>query len=115
MEPVLEPLGFDWQIGVSLLAGLAAKEIVISTMTVLNESGDSEESLIEMLRTNDSFTPLTAYCLMLFILLYLPCIAAIVAVRREAGMKWAVFSAIYTTAVAWVVTFLVWNIGQFFI
>ncbi len=115
MEPVLEPLGFDWQIGVSLLSGLAAKEIVISTMTVLNESGDSEESLIEMLRTNDSFTPLTAYCLMLFILLYLPCIAAIVAVRREAGMKWAVFSAIYTTAVAWVVTFLVWNIGQFFI
>ena len=115
MEPVLEPLGFDWQMGVSLLSGLAAKEIVISTMSVLNESGDSEESLIEALRANANFTPLTAYCLMLFILLYLPCVAAIVAVRREAGMKWAIFSAVYTTTVAWLVTFIVWNVAQYFI
>ncbi len=115
MEPVLEPLGFDWQMGVSLLSGLAAKEIVISTMSVLNESGDSEESLIEALRTDANFTPLTAYCLMLFILLYLPCVAAIVAVRREAGMKWAIFSAVYTTTVAWVVTFIVWNVAQYFV
>jgi ferrous iron transport protein B len=115
IEPVLEPLGFDWEIGVSLLSGLAAKEIVISTMAVLNGSGENEDSLIAALQNNVNYTPLTAYCLMLFILLYLPCIAAIATVRREAGVKWAVFTALYTTGIAWLVTFIVWQIGQNFI
>jgi ferrous iron transport protein B len=115
IEPVLEPLGFDWEIGVSLLSGLAAKEIVISTMAVLNGSGENEDSLIAALQNNVNYTPLTAYCLMLFILLYLPCIAAIATVRREAGLKWAVFTALYTTGIAWLVTFIVWQIGQNFI
>jgi ferrous iron transport protein B len=84
-------------------------------MAVLNGSGENEDSLIAALQNNVNYTPLTAYCLMLFILLYLPCIAAIATVRREAGVKWAVFTALYTTGIAWLVTFIVWQIGQNFI
>lgn len=124
VEPVVKPLGFDWKMGVSLVTGLAAKEIVVSSLGILynDEAGDTEnsQSLVESLRAQTDalgqpfFTPLKAYTFMLFILLYFPCIAAISAIRREAGRGWAVFSVLYTTSVAWLISFAVWQIGNLF-
>lgn len=128
VEPVIRPLGYDWKIGVSILTGIAAKEIVVSTMGVLYQSSDTddatanlEKKLQEQTYTSGSkkgekvFTPLVAYGFMVFVLLYFPCVAAIVAVRKEAGIRWALFVAIYTTLVAWVAAFLVYQVGRFFI
>ncbi len=124
VEPVVEPLGFDWKMGVSLVTGLAAKEIVVSSLGILynGEAGDNEhsQSLVESLRAQTDtlgqpfFTPLKAYTFMLFILLYFPCIAAISAIWREAGRGWALFSVLYTTGIAWLVSFAVWQIGNLF-
>ena len=129
IEPAIRPLGFDWKVGVSLITGLAAKEIVISTMGVLYQpaAGDKIESyslqnkLKEQVYTSGKlqgkpvFTPLTAYGFMLFILIYSPCIASIAAIKRESDWKWATFSLVYSTALAWVVVFLTYNIGRLFI
>ena len=122
IEPAIRPLGFDWQIGISLFSGLAAKEIVVSTMAVLSNSGDDDASLAENLQKQvytqgdkagqPVYSPLVAYTLMLFILLYVPCIAAIVAIRREAGRKWAVLSVVYSTGLAWLLSFVVYQIGS---
>ena len=124
IEPIIRPLGFDWQIGVSLTSGLAAKEIVVSTMAVLSNSGDDESALPENLKKQvythgkhagePVYTPLVAYSLMLFILLYVPCFATITAIRREAGSKWALFSVLYSIACAWLASFLVYQIGSLF-
>ncbi len=124
IEPVIRPLGFDWQIGVSLFSGLAAKEIVVSTMAVLSNSTDDDASFAENLQ-NQTYTsgerigekvysPLVAYTMMLFILLYVPCIAAITAIRREAGRKWAVLSVVYSTSFAWLLSLLVYQVGSLF-
>ena len=122
IEPAIRPLGFDWQIGISLFSGLAAKEIVVSTMAVLSNSGDDDASLAENLQKQvytqgdkagqPVYSPLVAYTLMLFILLYVPCIAAIVAIRREAGRKWAALSVVYSTGLAWLLSFVVYQIGS---
>ena len=122
IEPVVEPLGFNWQMGVSVLTGAAAKEIVVSTMGVLytGEADADEESasLKEKLQTATKpngehvFNPIVAYSFMLFILLYFPCIAALTAIKREAGTKWMIFEIIYTTAVAWLVSFLFYQIAM---
>ncbi|MBN2348789.1 MAG: ferrous iron transport protein B, partial [Bacteroidales bacterium] len=130
IEPVIRPLGFDWKMGVSLISGFAAKEIVVSTMGVLYQADDNQDG-IEGSLTNKLqnqvyiegkyigqkvFTPLVAYTFLLFVLIYVPCIAVITAVKRESGSwKWAVFQAVYTTAAAWVVSFLVFQIGTLFI
>ncbi|MDR2962321.1 MAG: ferrous iron transport protein B [Bacteroidales bacterium] len=129
ISPALEALGYDWKIGVSLLSGIAAKEIIVSTMGVLYQSGaETEESSVNLQKrlreqtfTGGSrvgepvFSPLVAYSFMLFILLYFPCIAVLTAIRREAGLKWAIFTAVYTTALAWIVAFLVFQIGSKFV
>ena len=97
IEPVFRPQGFNWKLDVSLLAGVGAKEIVASTVGVLY----TDESLA------DDMTPVTAYAYLLFVLLYFPCIATIVAIKNETGTwRWALFAAAYTTAVAWVVSAL---------
>ncbi len=128
IEPALSPLGYDWKIGVSLITGLAAKEIVISSMGVLYqadpESDETSAGLQKKLREQTFtsgpheghrvFTPLVAYSFMIFILIYFPCIAALSAIRREAGWRWALFSAIYSTALAWVICFAVYQIGTLF-
>ncbi len=116
IEPLVEPLGFNWQMGVSVLTGAAAKEIVVSTMGVLytGETDADEESapLKEKLQTATKpngepvFNWIVAYSFMLFILLYFPCIAALAAIKREAGWKWVAFEVVYTTAVAWIVSFI---------
>jgi len=129
IEPVIQPLGFDWKIGVSIISGLAAKEIVVSTMGVLYQAdpggkGNSaglQNKLKEQtfsdgkLKGEKVFTPLSAYCLMLFILIYFPCIASITAIKKESNWKWALFVMTYTTAIAWVVAFLTYQIGSIFI
>lgn len=114
VEPVLEPLGFDWKLGVGLLSGAGAKELVVSTLGVLY-ADDSEANTVA-LSERLPFSPLVAYCYMLFVLIYFPCIATLVAIKQESGSwKWALFGAIYTTALAWVVTFIAYQIGGIFV
>jgi ferrous iron transport protein B len=129
IEPVITPLGFDWRIGISIVTGLAAKEIVVGSMGVLYQAGpeDGDNSvslrtrLMEQVHTNGPeigkkvFTPLTAYSLMLFILIYFPCAASIAAIKKEAGWNWAVFTMVYTTSIAWLVSFAVYQIGTLFV
>jgi len=129
IEPVMAPLGFDWKAGVGLVTGLAAKEIVISTMGVLYQAGEVDvensvnlqEKLKEQTHSSGErvgervFTPLVAFNFMLFILIYFPCIATIAAIKKEAGWRWALMSAFYTTALAWLVCFAVFQIGGLFV
>lgn len=119
-EPLLKPLGFDWKISVSLISGMAAKEIVVSTMGILylGESSD-EAGLQDRLQKEKKpdgtrfFTPLVALSLLLFVLIYFPCIATIAAIKSESGSwKWAFFTIFYTTALAWIASFLVYQIGS---
>lgn len=123
IEPGLEPLGFDWKMGVSIVTGLAAKEIVVSSMGILYHVPDAEENtqgLAESLKNqvdslgNHIFSPLVAYSFMLFILIYFPCMAVIAAIKKEAGWRWALFSIFYTTALAWIISFSVYQIGSMF-
>ena len=129
IEPVIEPLGFDWRMGVSLLTGMAAKEIVVSTIGVLYQSGSGNnkaaESLPSKLQTQTYkdgnrkgqrvFSPLVAFGFMMFVLIYFPCIAVLVAVKKESGSwKWATFMGLYTSVLAWTVSFLIYQIGSLF-
>lgn len=123
IQPVLSPLGFDWKISVSLLTGMAAKEVVVSTLSVLY-TGDSENSqtLPERLKQdrdidgNPVFTPLTAFSLMLFVLIYFPCIATVSAIVNEShSWKWGLFVIAYTCLLAWLVSFVVYQCGSLFI
>ena len=127
IEPVIAPLGFDWKIGVSILTGLAAKEIVVSTMGVLyqaNEGGEGNSLQNKFkeqthargkLKGEKVLTPLVAYTLMLFVLIYFPCVAVVAAIRKEANLKWAMLVTVYTTAVAWLISFACYQIGSIFI
>ena len=125
VEPVFTPQGFNWKLDVSLMAGVGAKEIVASSIGVLYSGDDSfgdDEAFSEdsekythlrqaMLR--EGITPIAAYAYLIFILLYFPCIATIVAIKNETGSwHWAMFAASYTTAVAWIVSALVYQIGS---
>lgn len=125
IQPVLHPLGFDWKVSVSLLTGMAAKEVVVSTLSVLytGEEGTEDESqkLNERLKQDTYpdgspvFTPLVALSLMLFVLIYFPCIATIVAISKESGSwKWGLFVVVYTCMLAWIVSFIVYQTGLFF-
>lgn len=115
INPVLKPLGFDWKIGVSLVAGLAAKEVVVSTLgTIYAVGGDTlhPQALTDYLQNDPDFTPLVALTLMLFILIYPPCIAALAVIKRETGSwKWMLFMFCYENAFAWIACFIFYNIG----
>ena len=124
VEPMFRPQGFNWKLDVSLIAGVGAKEIVASTIGVLYSGDDSfadddsfsddnaKYTRLRQLMYADGITPLSAYCYLLFILLYFPCIATIVAIKNETGSwRWATFAAVYTTIVAWVVSALVYQVG----
>lgn len=117
IEPILEPLGFDWKLGISIFTGVAAKEIVVSTMGVLYHSeSENTESLSQRLINDKSSTPLTpysAYGFMIFILIYFPCVATATAMIKEAGQKrWAIISIVYSIATAWLLAFLINQIGK---
>ena len=103
MEPVMRPLGFDWKMSVCLLTGLPAKEAIVSTMGILYPA---ETAL-------SAFTPVTAYAFMVFVLLYFPCVATITTLRREIGAKWAWYSVAQSLVLAWLLSFLIYQIGSF--
>jgi ferrous iron transport protein B len=106
IEPIFAPQGFNWKLDVGLVSGIGAKEIVASTIGVLY--GDENA-----IANDNSITSLTAFCFLLFVLLYFPCIATIAAIKGETGSwKWALFAALYTTALAWIVSALVYQIGS---
>lgn len=125
IEPVFRPQGFDWKLDVGLISGIGAKEIVASTLGVLYTDDDSfsdddsysdDNAKYTSLRKKmmaDGITPLSAFCFLLFVLLYFPCIATIAAIKGETGSwKWATFTAVYTTLLAWVVSAAVFQIGS---
>ena len=123
IEPVMKPLGFDWRLSVTILSGVAAKEVVVSTLGVIyqaeNKSGNT--TLVEKIQNQQYtsgkkvFTPLIAFSFMLFILTYFPCIGVVAAIRRESGSwKWAAFTVFYTTGIAWLLSFSVYQIGSLF-
>ena len=103
VSPALAPLGMDWKMSVCLLTGLPAKEAIVSTLAILY-GGDISAA---------GFTPLTAFSFMLFVLLYFPCVATIATLRREAGKGWAWFTVFHSLALAWLVSFLVYQIGTY--
>ena len=118
IEPIIKPLGFDWKMGVGLLSGVGAKELVVSTLGVLytNDGNLDDDALPERIAQQSDITPLIAFAYMLFTLLYFPCIATLAAIRQETGSwKWPLFAACYTTILAWIVAFLVYQIGSFII
>ncbi len=116
IEPVLRPLGFDWRMGVSLVSGFVAKEVVVSTMGVLYHVGASGEEGVPALRAvlrdpEHGFTPLVAAAFMVFVLLYTPCVASILAMRRELGASWMWFDVGYQLVLAWGLAFAVYQGG----
>jgi ferrous iron transport protein B len=131
IEPVIKPLGFDWKMGVSLITGAAAKEVVVSTMGVLYDSGhypeQGQKKNLQYFLANEKyadgpkkgeivFTPLVGISYLMFILIYMPCVAVVATVRKESGSwKWALFLISYTTLLAWVLSFLVYQIGSMII
>jgi ferrous iron transport protein B len=127
IEPVMSPLGFDWKMSVSLLAGIPGKEIVVSTMAVLYQSDDKDNQYETL---NDSlineryksglkkgqlvYNPLTALTFLLFILIYFPCVAVVAVVAKESGsVKWAAFLIFYTTTLAYILSFIFYQIGNY--
>jgi len=117
IEPVVKPLGFDWKMGVGLFAGFTAKEVFVSTMGTVYSVGQVDEDtkvLQDVLTSDPAFTPLIAYTLMVFTLIYTPCLAAVAVIRRETNSwKWALFSVGYSVVLAWVVSFGVYRMGLF--
>ena len=125
VEPIFRPQGFDWKLDVSLMAGIGAKEIVASTMGVLyaddesvaddNEADSEKYNKLYVKMTNDGITPLIAFSYLLFVLIYFPCIATIAAIKGETGSwKWAMFAALYTTLLAWIISAVFYQIGSLF-
>jgi ferrous iron transport protein B len=125
IEPVMRPLGFDWKMSISLLAGLPAKEIVVSTMGVLYQSGDADSSVNLQQKLRDEvhttgkrkgqkvFTIPAALAFLIFILIYFPCVGVVATIKNEAGSwKWAAFVVLYTTSLAWITAFAVYNVGN---
>ena len=111
ISPLLAPVGFgDWRAATALLTGFSAKEAVVSTFAVL--LGVSGESAQLTALLGNIFTPLTAYCFLVFCLLYTPCVAAIATVRKElGGTRQAIGVVVFQTLIAWVVTFVVYHVG----
>ena len=126
MEPVLEPLGFDWRMGVGIVAGVGAKELVVSTLGVMYAdegevaAGNPSEEAVAETRLQKalvrSVTPAAALAYMVFILLYFPCIATFVAIKNEGGgWKWAIITAVYTIVLAWVAAFITFRLASLFL
>jgi ferrous iron transport protein B len=115
IEPVIQPLGFDWKIGVGLVSAMAAKEVLVSTLGTIYSVGEVEDdatSLREALAADTAFSPLVAFTLMIFTLIYSPCLAALAVLRRETNSwKWTVFSFTYSTVLAWVIAFGIYQVG----
>ncbi len=129
IEPAIAPLGFDWKMGISLISGIAAKETIVGLMSQLYQTehlpGSDKQNLIESLRTQTYtigpkkgqriFNPVVALSFIFFVSLYTPCIATIASIHKTIKRrKWTVFVILYTTLLAWLVSFLIYNIGSYF-
>jgi ferrous iron transport protein B len=118
IAPIIRPLGFDWKIGVCIVTGLAAKEIVVSTMGVLYQAdfGAHENSgtLVEKIQQQE-YTRGEKIGQKVYSLIYFPCVAVIAAIKKEGNWQWAVFTMVYTTGLAWILSFLTFQIGSWFI
>lgn len=101
LEPLFQPLGFDWKMAVCLITGLPAKEAIVSTMAILYDGNLAAAA----------FTPVTAYSFMLFVLLYFPCVATVATLRKETSPAWAAFLVVHSLLLAWVVAFVVFRVG----
>ncbi|MDT8309675.1 MAG: ferrous iron transporter B, partial [Bacteroidales bacterium] len=128
IQPVMAPLGFDWKMSVAILTGITAKEIIVGTLGVLYQAPVDEvdmpdNTLIEKLRNQQYesgpnkgeivFTPLAAFTFMIFILIYFPCVAVVASIKKETGSwKWPLFSVFFNTSIAWIVSFLIYQIGS---
>jgi ferrous iron transport protein B len=123
-EPAMQPLGFDWKMSIGILTGIAAKEIVVGTLGVLYHAEPDEDnsSLTSKIQTQkytsgprkgqNVFNPLVAISFMLFVLIYFPCIGVIATIKKESGSwKWALFTVFYTTGLAWIIAFMVYQAG----
>lgn len=111
LEPIFKPIGIGWQASVALVTGFVAKEVVVSTMGVLYGVGTSEGEVLEKALKKSGMTALSALSMMVFVLLYVPCFATVLTIYRETSAKWAGFNLIYTTMVAWGMSFLVYRTG----
>lgn len=117
IEPAIAPLGFDWKMGIGLVSGIGAKELIVSTLGVLyanqeiDDSAESEAQIAAALQTVTTAPAALAY--MVFVLIYFPCLATLIAIKKETRKwEWAIFAAVYTTALAWLVAFAVYRIGM---
>lgn len=117
IEPTIAPLGFDWRIGVSLISGIAAKEVVVSTMGVIYQTGDSETNLSNKIKNvsytsgikkgERIFTIGTTWAFLFFILIYMPCISVIAVLAKETALKWSILMVIYSTTIAWIGAYII--------
>ncbi|NTU53831.1 MAG: ferrous iron transport protein B [Chlorobiaceae bacterium] len=117
LEPLIRPLGFDWRIGISLVTGLAAKEVVVSTLGTIFSIGHAEEQsgLSAILRSDPGFSRATALSLMVFVLLYIPCVAAMGVMKKEVGSwKPVLLYSGYVLLVAWVASFITYRLALLF-
>jgi ferrous iron transport protein B len=114
IEPVIKPLGFDWKIGTALIGATAAKEVFVSQLAIVYAVGSAEEgttTLRQRLRAN--YTPLTGFCIMLFCLIYAPCVATIAMTKQETNSwRWALFQFFSLTVLAYIITFVVYQFGS---
>jgi ferrous iron transport protein B len=113
IEPVFAPLGFDWRISTGILSGLGAKEMLIATFgTLYSLDAEDEVGLVSALQNDPIFTPLIAISLLVFVLIYTPCVAVLAVLKQEFGTKWAVIGLLYPFLLAWVLSFLIYQIGS---
>ena len=111
--PFFSPIGIEWQGGVALLTGFVAKEIVVSTMGVLYSAEQDDPEALKKALVSSGMSPISALSMMVFVLLYVPCLATVATIRRETGgIKWTLFSIIYSTSLAWVIAFIVYQTGS---
>ena len=122
LEPAMTPIGLDWKMGISIVTGVVAKEIVVSTLGVIYQTEEGE-SLVNKLREESklkeestAMNNLRAISFLIFILIYFPCVGVVAAVKKETGgWKWPIFMIVYTTTLAWVLSFVVFQVGKFLI
>jgi len=113
MEPIMEPLGFDWRMNTALVYGFVAKEVVVESLGILYGVGEDDEALTDSIKDDESFSPLVAFCLMVFTLVYIPCIATVAVIKKETrSWRWTLFSVGYGVTLAWIMVFIIYNVGS---
>ena len=117
IEPIIKPLGFDWKIGTALIGATAAKEVFVSQLAIVYAVGSSDEGTTTLRQhLRDNYTPLTGFCVMLFCLIYAPCMATIAITKQETNSwGWAIFQFLSLTVMAYVITLAVYQVGSLFL